>query len=173
MTKQQEFQDKKKLSAVCGLFCPSCTVFIGTKDDPRRLDAIARRHGQNAEDWTCEGCRSEKRCFYCEHLCYMVRCASRKGLDFCGECDEYPCEELRAFQEEKPHRIELWEAQKRIAGVGYSRWFDEMREHYSCPQCHTINSAYDITCRTCGAEPSCRYVELHRDAIEKYLSEST
>ena len=168
--KKQDFQDKKRLSAVCGLFCPACTIFIGTTEDPQRLKAIAERFGQPAEDWKCEGCRSDKRSYYCENLCQMAACAAQKGLEFCGECDGYPCEELKKFQAERPHRIELWESQERIAQVGYSEWFDEMVEHFSCPNCRTINSAYDSACRSCGTEPSCRYVELHRRVIEAYLS---
>jgi predicted RNA-binding Zn-ribbon protein involved in translation (DUF1610 family) len=170
MSKPEDDRDKKRLCAVCGLFCPSCTVFIGTAEDPGRLEAIAKRFQQPPENWHCEGCRSEKRSYYCENLCYMAPCARKKGIEFCVECDEYPCDELRAFQAERPHRIELWEAQERIAEVGYSQWFDEMREHYSCPNCGTINSAYDIACRSCGTKPSCRYVGLHLDAIEEYLS---
>ena len=172
MSKQKNFQDKKRLSAVCGLFCPSCTVFIGTTEEPQRLKAIAEHHQQLVEDWTCEGCRSEKRSHYREHYCHMAPCAIEKGLEFCGECDEYPCNDLQKFQAERPHRIELWEAQEGIAKVGYSQWFEEMCEHYSCPHCHTINSAYDIACRTCGAEPSCRFVELHKNAIETCLSKT-
>ena len=170
MSHQQDFQDKKRLSAVCGLFCPACTIFIGTTEDPQRLEAIAERFGQPVEAWKCEGCQSEKRSYYCENLCQMGTCAAEKGLEFCGECTEYPCEELKKFQAERPHRIELWESQKRIAEVGYSEWFDEMIEHFSCPHCHTVNSAYDIACRTCGTEPGCRYVELHRPVIEAYRS---
>ena len=102
----------------------------------------------------------------------MVACASDKGIEFCGECDEYPCEELKKFQAERPHRIELWESQEQIAEDGFSAWFEEMIEHYSCPNCHTINSAYDKACRTCGAEPSCRYVQLHQQDIENFLSKS-
>jgi len=33
----------KRLAAVCGLFCPACHVFIGTKEDPERLDVMAKR----------------------------------------------------------------------------------------------------------------------------------
>ncbi len=35
----------KKLAAVCGLFCPACTIYIGTREDPDRLKASARRTG--------------------------------------------------------------------------------------------------------------------------------
>jgi hypothetical protein len=172
MTVTRDIHEKKKLSAVCGLFCPSCTLFIGTKEDPLRLKAIAERYQMPTEAWECEGCRSEKRSYYCKNICKMVACAADKGLEFCGECDEYPCDELQKFQAERPHRIELWESQKRIAEIGFSEWFNEMEGHYSCPKCQTINSAYDRVCRDCGSEPSCRYVEQHKQAIEDYLSKS-
>jgi hypothetical protein len=133
MSHHKILKDRKKLRAVCGLFCPSCTVFIGTTEDPERLKGIAERFGWPVEAWKCEGCRSEKRSYYCENLCHMAACAAGKGLEFCGEWGDYPCEELKKFQAERPHRIELWESQKWIAQVVYSRWFDEMVEHFRVP----------------------------------------
>jgi hypothetical protein len=160
----------KRLAAVCGLFCPACGIFIGTREDPARLEATARRFQRSLEEMQCNGCRSEKRCFYCETKCTMAKCAAAKGVDFCGECAEYPCEDLKAFQAEMPHRIELWKSQARIKEAGYEKWYAEMIEHYSCPQCKTINSAYDLKCRECGAEPSCEYVRLHKDEIVPHLA---
>ena len=167
-----DLHEKKKLAAVCGLFCPSCTVYIGTQDDPQRLKVLAERYQLPVESWECQGCRSEKRSYYCENICPMVTCAAERGIEFCGECNEYPCQELKKFQAERPHRIELWEAQGRIAEIGFSAWFDEMKDHYSCPKCRTINSAYDRVCRVCGSEPSCRYVELHQGEIDDFFSKS-
>lgn len=159
----------KRRAAVCGLFCPACTVFIGTREDPERLEAIAERVHQPIEELQCDGCRSGKRCFYCRERCTMEKCAQGKGVDFCGECDEYPCEALRTFQAEMPHRIELWKSQERIRDAGYETWYAEMIGHYSCPECHTLNSAYDLKCRKCGKEPSCGYANQHGQAIERYL----
>ena len=119
----------------------------------------------------CDGCRAEKRFAYCK-TCKMAACAEEKGLDFCAECDEYPCTELKEFQAAFPHRIELWQAQARIKEVGYEKWFAEMREHYSCSQCGTINSAYHLSCRNCGATPGCSYVGLHKGKIEAHVSVS-
>jgi len=152
------------------LFCPACTVFLGTREDPNRLETIAGRLQKPVEELLCDGCRSERRSFYCREKCVMAKCARGKGLDFCGECDEYPCGDLKAFQAEMPHRIELWESQERIKEVGYEKWYEEMVEHYSCPECHTLNSAYDIKCRNCGREPSCGYVERHMREIREYLT---
>lgn len=160
----------KKRAAVCGLFCPACSVFIGTKEDPARLNVIAQRVQRPVEELRCNGCRSEKRCFYCESKCIMAKCAAAKGVDFCGECAEYPCMDLKAFQAEMPHRIELWKSQERIKEAGYEKWYAEMIEHYSCPKCRTINSAYDLKCRKCGEEPGSGFVTRHKKEIEQFLA---
>jgi len=159
----------KITSAVCGLFCPSCSAFIGTKEDPERLKRLAVFQNQTIKEMQCEGCRSEKRATYCK-TCKMVKCAAEKGIDFCGECEEYPCEELKTFQSLRPHRIELWQSQQKIKEQGYEKWYQEMIEHYSCPECHTINSAYDIACRKCGASPSCSYVSIHKEVILEFIN---
>lgn len=160
----------KRLAAVCGLFCPACHVFIGTHEEPKRLTMMAQRFQRPVENLQCNGCRSEKRCFYCETKCTMAKCAANKGAEFCGECADYPCKDLNAFQSEMPHRIELWKSQARIKETGYEQWYTEMVEHYSCRKCGTLNSAYDIVCRKCGSTPSCEYVRLHKDDIMKHLA---
>ena len=159
----------KQLAAVCGLFCPSCTLYIGTYDDPARLQWLAGRFGCPVDELACHGCRSDKRAYYCEETCTFVSCAAEKGIDFCGECAEYPCEPLKAFQTEMPHRIELWEHHQRIREVGFEQWFTEMRDRYACPECQTINSAYDIACRSCGTTPSCAYVSAHQEDITAFM----
>jgi hypothetical protein len=159
----------KNLAAVCGLFCPACHVFIGTHEEPAKLAMMAQRFQRPLEEMECNGCRSAKRCFFCETTCTMAKCAAGKGVAFCGGCPEYPCTNLKEFQTLAPHRIELWKSQARIKEAGYETWYAEMLEHYSCPQCSTINSAYDLKCRKCGHEPSCEYVQRHKPAIEHHL----
>ncbi len=163
----------KRLAAVCGLFCPACTIFIGTREDPERLKPIVDRVRKSVDELKCDGCRTEKRCFYCRERCKMAKCASDRGLEFCGECPEYPCRDLKVFQAEMPHRIELWKSQERIRAVGYKKWYSEMIEHYSCSKCGTINSTYDLTCRKCGASPGSAYVALHREEIVRQLAKMT
>ena len=159
----------KKVAAVCGLFCPSCSIYIGTKEDPERLKSLADSFNAPIEEMKCEGCRSDRRIGYCEN-CSMWKCAAAKGIDFCGACEEFPCEELKAFQAILPHRIELWKSQQRIREAGYEKWYAEMVEHYGCPACGAINSAYDMACRKCGISPGCSYVRLNRREIDERLS---
>jgi hypothetical protein len=163
------YQPDKKLVAVCGLFCPACGIFIAQRESPENQKRTAENLQIPVKALRCDGCRAEKRFAYCE-TCKMAACAEEKGLEYCVECAEYPCTTLREFQSAMPHRIELWQAQARIKEVGYEKWFEEMLGHYSCPECGTINSAYHLACRACGATPSCAYVDLHKAEIVSYLS---
>jgi len=158
----------KKFAAVCGLYCEACTIFIATNEDPARLKTLAALFQLSEEELKCGGCRSDKRTPYCEN-CKMFACATERGIDFCVECTEYPCNELKQFQSEAPHRLELWEDLEQIRAIGHERWLNEVNKKYSCPYCQSINSAYDLKCRKCGREPSCRYVAKHRSAIEPFL----
>jgi len=81
----------KKLTAVCGLFCPACTLFIGTaKNEPQRLKAVADVYGTTPDVWECHGCRSEKRSYFCKNECKMVDCAKEKGIDFVWNAKNTP-----------------------------------------------------------------------------------
>jgi len=158
----------KTLAAVCGLFCEACTLFIATKEDPARLKGLAARFQLSEEEMKCYGCRSDKRGPYCK-ICKMFSCAAERGIDFCSECEDYPCDDLKQFQSERPHRIELWDDLEQIKDKGYEYWLNNIRTNYTCTQCQTINSAYDLKCRKCGHEPSCDYVAKHKSVIEQVL----
>ncbi|MBI1921680.1 MAG: DUF3795 domain-containing protein [Geobacter sp.] len=161
-----------KFAAVCGLYCEACSLYIGTTEDPERLKRLAARFGFSEEAAKCHGCRSEKRFPHCGN-CRMSACAAERGIDFCSECEEYPCGHLKEFQAERPHRIELWDDLDRIKAVGQEQWLREIRERYACPRCGAINSAYDLKCRKCGEEPSCGYVARHGEAIAQFLAKLT
>jgi len=159
----------KTHAAVCGLYCPACTVFVASQEDPARLTFLADMSGITPEEMRCNGCRSDKRIPYCDN-CKLYPCAQEKGIDFCGECDEYPCDDLKEFQSLAPHRLELWEAHEEIVKDGYEKWMEKMKDHYSCPQCETINSAYDFKCRSCNNEPSNKYNERHGKKVMEFLA---
>jgi hypothetical protein len=106
MTLKHE-QPDKTLVAACGLFCPSCAIFIASNEDPERLEGQAGSLNLTVEETRCEGCRSQKRNANC-NKCFMLKCTTEKGIDFCSECAEYPCKGLKDFQAVMPHRIELW-----------------------------------------------------------------
>ncbi|MBQ2882127.1 MAG: DUF3795 domain-containing protein [Clostridia bacterium] len=53
----------------CGFYCGSCPTYINKK---------------------CLGCLEEHQ----DGDCYTRDCVIKKGLDFCGKCEDFPCNEL-------------------------------------------------------------------------------
>ena len=168
----KDLKPDRTLSAVCGLYCPSCTLYIGTVEDPARLNGLAAATGRPLEDLLCKGCRSDNLSFFCREFCKMKPCAAAKGLSFCSECEEYPCENLRAFQAAMPHRAELWDSLAQIKNEGADSWFCAQTERFACPACGTINSAYDLTCRSCGNDPGSAFTAAHRDEVLAHHGEA-
>ena len=93
-------------AGICGVYCKSCTLYIGSKYDPKRLEFLASRLNLTVEDLYCEGCRSDKKSILCRN-CTFIKCAKEKNVKFCSECSEFKCNEIIAFQIEKPHRAEF------------------------------------------------------------------
>ncbi|MBP7401559.1 MAG: DUF3795 domain-containing protein [Clostridia bacterium] len=160
----------KETSAVCGLYCDSCGIYIATTEEPGRLPAIAASKGTTSEGVRCLGCRSAVLYPFCRD-CRMKACAARKGIDFCGSCDEYPCGILQDFQRLKPHRIELFESLEDIRDHGEDAWRARMDPEYRCAACGTVNTIYDLECRNCGHVPSNPYAGRHRAEIDAYLAD--
>jgi hypothetical protein len=167
--KKKRLNADKKLAAACGLFCPACIVYIASRETPEKREKLSLLLDVPLEKLHCDGCRSEKRYSYCL-TCKLIVCANKRGLDFCGSCADFPCNDLKEFQSGKPHRLELWQAHERIREAGYEEWFKEMLERYACSQCGTLNSAYHVFCRECGATPGNAFVATNKEAIAKHLA---
>jgi len=89
MNVEQGARDRR-VAAVCGLSCEVCTVYIASQEDPARLARLAGRFGVAPDELHCDGCRSDRRSVHCR-TCEFVACAEGRGIDFCGQCADYPC----------------------------------------------------------------------------------
>lgn len=83
----------------CGDNCSLCPRYLATKsEDKDKLIEVAAlwiRAGWRDEvvapdQMECYGCASIKWCRY-DHI---RTCAQEKGIQNCGECKEYPCDEI-------------------------------------------------------------------------------
>ncbi len=85
--------------AYCGLDCDQCEAFIATRnnDDALRVKVAAEWAKQyNApikpEHINCTGCKSAGvKTYYCDQLCEIRKCATRKSVGTCAECPDYAC----------------------------------------------------------------------------------
>jgi hypothetical protein len=94
---------------------------------------------------SCPGCRnsppSEKDGWGCLEGCFIPACARERGVDFCAECDAFPCQKAREFFGAKGGNLyREWEnGNRRIREVGAEIFFREMKDishyiHYKKPE---------------------------------------
>jgi hypothetical protein len=70
----------------------------------------------------CRGCR-EGDCKF--PGCGVLACCREKGIDFCGRCDEFPCEETSFDPDLRRRWIQM---NTRIREVGVEAYFEETKD---------------------------------------------
>ena len=93
-------EKRDKIIAACGNDCAACPryskePYVKSKE---ALEATARLwykigyrdHVVTAGEIACRGCSEDNWCRY-----QIVKCVREKGLKHCGECDKYPCDQIR------------------------------------------------------------------------------
>ena len=121
--------DYRQLTAPCGLDCFNCAVYRASTDEKVR-EMVAARLGIPLESAACPGCRaaSGAPAHFCgSGPCKVWRCISQKGLSFCFECADFPCDALHPYADkaaERPHNTKVFNLclMKRM---GVERWAEE------------------------------------------------
>ena len=120
--------DKKALTAPCGLDCFNCEIYEeNLTSDFAQL--IHDKLGIPKHEIPCKGCRQQDGNHY--HLppegCATLDCAKAKGVDFCCNCDDFPCPLLAPIADNAarfPHNMKVYNL-CRIKKVGLERWIEE------------------------------------------------
>ena len=121
-------EKKKTLTAPCGLDCFNCELY----EENLTEDLAALIHdklGVNKQDITCKGCRQQDGKHY--HLgpdgCATLDCVKEKGVDFCYDCDDFPCSKLAPTADQAnryPHNMKLYNL-CRMKKIGIENWIKE------------------------------------------------
>jgi hypothetical protein len=92
----------------CGTHCGTCEIYIAstTGDDKRKASLapkLSRARGKKVspDDVHCWGCWSNNRNCWGKR-CQFRKCVNDKGIDFCYQCNDFPCADLNAFYETHP-----------------------------------------------------------------------
>ena len=105
--------DYLKMTAPCGLDCFNCPMCLA-RDNESLKTALAKKLNIPVDKVTCEGCRSERGSPPCHDLggpCQVYRCIEQRGIDFCFECPEFPCDYLHPYADrvmEVPHNTKMF-----------------------------------------------------------------
>ena len=112
--------DYFQMTAPCGLDCFNCQFFLARKDQEamREVERLSKRLSIPVETMLCSGCRNhngqiplQKHIFGEAHRCAAYECFKDKGLNFCGDCEQFPCDKLHPYADKAgdvPHNIKVF-----------------------------------------------------------------
>lgn len=119
--------DYEKMTAPCGLACFNCVVYLA-KDDIKIRKRVAKQFNIPLEKVYCKGCRAVKgKCPVVSMECRVYPCAKKKGVKFCFECKEFPCDLLHPYADKAdslPHNTKVFNLCL-IKRMGLKKWAKE------------------------------------------------
>ncbi|MCF8099375.1 MAG: DUF3795 domain-containing protein [Desulfarculaceae bacterium] len=129
--------DYHHMTAPCGLDCFNCFFYLATQGDEEALSQTKIYHelmGIPEEVMRCNGCRAHEgnppmheASMDREGACPAYACTTKKGLDFCCDCDEFPCDYLHPWADRAdklPHNIKVFNLCL-IKRMGLEKWATE------------------------------------------------
>ena len=141
--------DYLKMTAPCGLDCFNCHFFLASKDQEAMdtVEKLSKEHNISVEVMLCNGCRAhdgqiplQKHVFGDAHRCAAYECSRGKGVDFCSDCEQFPCDNPHPYADmagDLPHNIKVFNLCL-INKMGLEKWaefkaFEVRRAYFSKP----------------------------------------
>ena len=138
-----------RYDAPCGIYCGACETLHAFREG--RLEEHAKLCGEDPALLKCAGCKTDVNATYCVG-CHFRDCSRDKGIEFCFECEDFPCAKLVAFRnDECPHHSSVLKNLETIREKGVDEWLKEQEKRWSCPECGKGFTWYDSKCEACGA----------------------
>jgi hypothetical protein len=112
--------DYLQMTAPCGLDCFNCHFYLAHSDEGamKTVEELSEQYGVPVEIMLCNGCRQhdgqiplQKHVFGEVHRCAAYECSKSKGMKLCGDCEEFPCDNLHPYTDrasELPHNIKVF-----------------------------------------------------------------
>lgn len=102
--------EREKLVAPCGLDCGRCEFYL-SKHDKDILEYLVSK-GIPKTILPCNGCRNiDGKCPIVKTDCATYNCTKSKGVDFCFDCNEFPCSMLNPTADRAnilPHNLKVF-----------------------------------------------------------------
>jgi hypothetical protein len=124
--------DYKFLTAPCGKDCFNCPLYIGEENKENRRQFFESRNIP-LDQFQCNGCRANNG--FCHGLtilgidpnCKTFKCVKEKKVEFCFECNEFPCFRLQPVADRSdrvPHALKIYNLCL-IKRMGVEKWAEE------------------------------------------------
>ena len=126
--------------APCGMNCSICVAYFGYRIDGERRKS------------TCSGCRPDKR--KCAFIIKRCKYIPKEEVEFCFECVEFPCDNLRKLDKRYRTRFDMSmiENLEFIKENGMDKFLKQQEERYKCPECGGVICVHNGKCYSCGPE---------------------
>lgn len=102
--------DRSNLVAPCGIDCGLCELYLA-RDNDQLFSALVGK-GIPSHLIPCDGCRTiEGDCPVIAGKCATHECVTENELDFCFECDSFPCVMFNPARDKAdilPHNLKVF-----------------------------------------------------------------
>jgi ribosomal protein S27E len=118
--------DYHQMTSPCGLDCFNCPMYLANEDLNLR-EKISEKRNLSFEKASCPGCRNAQGTIFSQgdtKPCAVFRCTSEKGITYCYECTEFPCDHLHPYADKasfRPHNTKLFNLCL-IRKMGLEQW---------------------------------------------------
>ncbi|HKI49328.1 MAG TPA: DUF3795 domain-containing protein, partial [Desulfobacteria bacterium] len=108
------------MTAPCGLDCFNCTFFLAPENSEAmaQIEQWSKEYNIPMEFMECRGCRPQNGKIPTQmylngesHRCAAYECAKSKGHHLCGDCEDFPCDNLHPYADKAdtlPHNIKVF-----------------------------------------------------------------
>lgn len=128
--------------SVCGLNCAECDIFRASHGDEKARQEIVdwfrekRNQHIELEKIRCKTCRGPTEANWSSD-CAMLKCAKGRKVNYCFECESFPCETVKAFASDgTAHHRRTVENMMKAKEIGLDAWIEEQKRKGSpsfCP----------------------------------------
>ncbi len=142
-----------ELVAPCGMNCNVCSGYLAIQHDVK---------SKGIRMSYCTGCRPrDKKCAFLKKRCSRLL---NHTVQFCYECPEYPCENLRHIDTRYQtfFRMSLLENLIYIKKNGMEKFLKTQEEKWRCPSCGGALCCHNGLCFHCNIETLKTKKKLYR-----------
>jgi len=134
---------REELIAPCGMDCNVCSGYLALKHEVRE---------KGVKMAYCKGCRPrDKRCAFLKKRCELLL---NNKVEFCYECEEFPCENLKHLDKRYRtlFRMSFIDNLNFIKEYGLAKFLERQKKKWQCPDCGEVICCHNGICFNCGLE---------------------
>jgi len=115
----------KRMTSPCGLPCFHCPSHLAA-NNPEIRKRVAEVLNVPEEKAVCEGCKPQEgriKLLNPDKQCKIYQCVTDKKIDFCNECDDFPCERFHPYADKAnfPHNSKMYQLCM-MKKLGFEKW---------------------------------------------------